>query len=213
MPLDHNLVIQALVDLQRAGLRLPPGPALEALVAAVFECERAPTLLSVLFRLAKFGRYGSLEPPEPHAVYALDVFEMGDYERAHDEVYAEIAQRVAAICGDALPLRVLGCSQSTVTVSLDGQRYRFVYEVEDDWVDGTIFSDLAALLAQRGARTRLVHAYGGEVFIAVPVKHLHTLAALVQRHLVADHPRLLDTYGVRHVVARPERVALARREA
>jgi len=213
MPLDRNQLVQSFIDLQRAGLRLPPGPALEALVAELAASTPAPTLEDVLFRLAAIGRYGSLEPPRTAVPYDLDVFELDDYERADDDVYADIVARLAGLLGADLPLEILGASQSGLLVALDGQRYHFGYEVQDDWVDGLVFSDVAALLVRRGASKRLVHAYGGQLFVAVPVEHLHTLAALVRRHLEADHPELADAYRVRHVTATDARLERARQRA
>lgn len=206
--MDNATVIAILVDLQRAGLQLPPGPALEHVLVEVASRPYA-SFDSVLFALCGLGRHSSLEPPRVPLPYDLPIFEMDDYERGSSEVYGEIAEHIAAICGGELPIQVLACSESTLTVLLDGVRYRFVYEYQDDWVDPTVFGDLTALLANRSSSLRLVYACS--VFFALPIDKISLLDEVVRRHNSGSS--LTAHHSVTHSPSPPERLELARRSA
>lgn len=220
----RNEVITTLIEIQRAGISLPPGPALEHLFERLEKQARQLPhpepidLKGVLFGLCAFGRSSSLEPCEFGTGFDLNLFEMCDFERGSHTVYGEIATRIADVCGGALRLTLVDCSESTLTVQVDGEVYHFVYEYDDDWVDGTVFEDLAALLIECGARKRLVYLFGAELFAALLPDQVQAFAELVRRLAPLKPPawasaRETDDTSLVGLVpgSPPERLKLAKR--
>jgi hypothetical protein len=77
--------------------------------------------------------------------------------------YARIAERLRTMAGDDLPLEdiedhvdVEGRS-AWIAFTLDGERHQWTCAVEDDWVDPTVLSRFAALLASRATGRKFTY--------------------------------------------------------
>jgi hypothetical protein len=99
----------------------------------------------------------------PDARHARNLWHF-DTECIEDHgAYAAIAERFAELAEGDLPLTDVEDSvdleegQASLSFTLDGQRIEWECAVDDDWVDATVLSRFAALLAQRKTGRRFTY--------------------------------------------------------
>lgn len=100
---------------------------------------------------------------EPHAPVSSNVWHL-DTECIEDHgSYVRIAQRMATLAGDALPLKDitdyvdLEEGKATLSFVLAGQEVRWEPKVNDDWIDPEILTRFVSLLA--GQKTTRLFTY------------------------------------------------------
>ena len=118
------------------------------------------------YRLARLvmGGEAETEAQASPSGYLSDQIWHFDTECIEDHgAYATIATRLHTLAQGALPLEQIEDyvdvdeGQAWVGFRLEGRPYRWEAEVKDDWVDPTILSRFAALLAQRDQGRRFTY--------------------------------------------------------
>ena len=81
---------------------------------------------------------------------------------AHRGDYSKIANRMAALAGDALPIELvqdefdLGRGVAWLSFSLHGEKFRWPAKIEERWIDPLVLSRLAALLEAQSTDRRYI---------------------------------------------------------
>jgi hypothetical protein len=140
-------------DLVECGVRLLPGANREALLRewSQEEFENDP------YELALVALAGD-DPPLAENVWHFDTECIED----HGD-YARIAERMRSMAGNALPIASIQdfvdveAREAWLSFVLDGSEHRWTCEVQDDWVDPTVLSRFAALLARRNTGYRFAY--------------------------------------------------------
>ena len=98
---------------------------------------------------------GGESEEEPYGFLSSDIWHF-DTECIEDHGdYARIAMRLEELAGGDLPLEAIEDyvdveeGKAWLAFKLNGQDYRWVLEVDNDWVDTNIFSEFDALLRNR----------------------------------------------------------------
>ena len=116
--------------------------------------------------LAELGA-DSTEPP--HLPMSDNVWHMRAECAARGGDYVKVAQRMATLAGDALPIEAvhdefdLRRGIAWLTFTLRGEEFRWPAKIEERWIDPTILSRFAVLLeAQQTARRYICLDLGGQ---------------------------------------------------
>lgn len=151
-----------LETLAGCGIRLARGVDAGALAISfdrsVFEADPYRLALTVM------GSEAETEDPAGDSGYRSDDIWHFDTECIEDHgSYASIATRLRGLAKGALPLEQIEDyvdveeGQAWVAFQLDARSYRWEAKVEDDWVDPSILSRFADLLAQRNTGRRFTY--------------------------------------------------------
>jgi hypothetical protein len=150
---------QQLEVLSECGIRLLPGVEIEHFLLSWKreEYEKTPYKLA----LVKLG--GEIEKAPWGRRLSNNIWHF-DTECIEDKGdYAAIAERLTAMAGSDLPLTNIADhvdvqeESAWVEFDLDGQRIHWDAKVENDWIDATILSRFAELMAKRKAGRRFTY--------------------------------------------------------
>jgi hypothetical protein len=139
-------------DLAECGVKLLPAATPEALLAEWSEKQfrESPYLLAVAL--------GNEEARLSENLWHFDTECIEDHG-----AYVRIAERLRDIARGDLPLADIEDyvdieeERAWVAFTLDGKPYRWDCEVDDDWVDASVLSRFAELLAARGGERRFTY--------------------------------------------------------
>jgi hypothetical protein len=152
-----------LAALERAGIGLAPGTSVRSIAE---HCEPDGDLRQLLCELGNDTEDDSGgDRPQSHDIWHCDaecIYDDGDY--------VALAQRLALMAGGALPLEALadhiGDDGAWLSFSLDGKDCHWPLELNSDWVDSSLFSRFAQLLADRNAGRKFTYMdLGGQDFL------------------------------------------------
>ncbi|MBM7364750.1 hypothetical protein [Priestia taiwanensis] len=149
---------EQLRELQKAGIHLRKGMTEDILLEEFDEkeFEKEPYLLA----LVAMG--GEVEVEEDDFVDVSDDVWHFDTECIEDNGdYVQIVERVKALSKGLLEIENIRDAvdieeeEATLTFTLAGKEYHWDLEVDNDWVDGTIFDRFNELLAQQKTEKRI----------------------------------------------------------
>ena len=142
-----------LQDLAACGVHLLPDATPETLLREWSEqdFEKDPYELALV-------ALGGDDPPLAENVWHFDTECIEDHG-----AYAQIAERMRSLAADALPITNIEdfvdvqAGDAWLSFELDGTQHRWTCEVQDDWVDPTVLSRFAQLLAERKTGYRFTY--------------------------------------------------------
>lgn len=154
--MNRNMSLYGQLDaLANCGIALREATGSADLLARHAEREYETNPFKLL--LTELGRE-SEEPP--HAALSGDVWLMHADCIAHTGDYATVADRMATLAGNALPLES-ACDEfdlrkglAWLTFTLRGEEFRWPARVEERWIDPNMLSRFAVLLEAQGADRR-----------------------------------------------------------
>ncbi|BBI35157.1 hypothetical protein [Cohnella abietis] len=175
-----------LIQLHRTGITLKINTPIENILERERrEYERNP----YIFLLMSMGsEYQAVENSLVHPsddVWYLDrecIEDHGDYSR--------IVERIAGIVGNELDITniydVLNIEKNEAFISLvaNGKVYKFIFHVEDDWLDMSIFMHMSKLLKERGSNKRFYHS----------IIDQHVLIVFLSKEQWVDLNKLLNIF-------------------
>ena len=141
------------------GITLSPSVSPEALLQSFSreEYEKSPYRLL----MCVMGGEGESEIQAGETGYPSDMIWHFDTECIEDHGdYAAIARRLSVLAHPALSIEDVQDyvnvehGEAWLSFKLDGQTYKWIAQVDNDWVDATVLSRFAALLASRATERR-----------------------------------------------------------